>query len=205
MAGKGAKNKNSGGADRRVKLKKNMRWSKLVDLLINFLSILIMLYAGAFAIAKEISWPFILIVAIECPFWIILARKLFWEDKPIVGWIVRGVVLIAGYVFLSISVQHCVYNRCFPSVAKDNFQSNFTENVKTDTMEYQDMGEIATEIKGDYTELKAVISYKNTEDGSTGTEEMTMYFDRLNGKYYESLDELEEYRQQVKDMNLNLK
>lgn len=195
---------NSPRIDRRELLKKNMRWSRLVELIINFMSIIIMVMAAAFAVAREISWPFVIIVALECPLWVILAKKFFWEDKPFIAWGVRGALLIIGYVLLSVSVQKCVYNRCHMSVTRQNIQKEFEDKIKDDSMEYQDMGEVSKEIRGDYTELTAVVSYKNLSDSSTGNQEVTLIFDRLNGRYYESVEDMESYRQQIKDMGLNV-
>ncbi len=196
------KKSENGKTDRRELLKKNMRWSRLVELLINFLSILVMVMAGAFAIAREISWPFILIAAVECPLWVIAAKKLFWEDKPVLGWIVRGALLVGGYVLLSVSTRFCVYNRCHPSVTQETFQKQFEEEKESGT-EFQSLGEIESTIKGDYTELKTVAFYKNTGDGSAGERELTLYFDRRNGRYYGSVEDMEKYRQQVRDMGIH--
>ncbi len=181
------------------KQNKNLRWSKLVDLIVNFFSVIVMLYAVALAIAREVSWPFIVIAAVVCPLWIIAARKLFWQEKPIVSWCVRGVILIGCYVFLGVCIRHFPYNRCHPVVARDNFQKNFENNIRTDEMEYQGMEEISKKIVGDYMELTTIISYQ-MPDGTIQTREMTMYFDRLNGKYYGTKEEMDEYRKKIREL-----
>lgn len=173
-------------------MKDKKRWGKLVETFINFFSIVVMLFAFAFAVAREVSWPFIIIVALECPLWVILAKKFFWEDKPWVSWIVRGVILIGGYLALSICVSKLPYNRCYHSVAKQYFQENFESNFKKDGMSYVDTGDISTQVIGDYSKLTAVVSY--TEDGTQKDQTMTIYFDRFDGKYYKDFDDLKTYR-----------
>ena len=190
--------------NRRERLKKDMRWGKLVDLILNFMSIIITLYAVALAMVREIAWPFIVIAAVVCPLWVILAKKLFWQDKQVMAWIIRGAIVLGGYVLLSVSVSYCRYNRCIPVVAEENFRTQFEEQTKDKKWEYVGLNEMSQNIKGDFTELTAVISYKD-DKGAENTIEETLYFDRLNGRYYKSEANLKAYREELKKLGVTSK
>ena len=190
-----------GPVNKRERLKKDMRWSKLVDLILNFMSIIITLYAVALAMVREIAWPFIVIAAVVCPLWVILAKRLFWQDKQVLAWVVRGAIVLGGYVLLSVSVRYCRYNRCIPVVAEENFRNYFTEQNEEKKLEYVRMDGLSQNIMGDFTELTAVIVYKDSSS-TENTTEMKLYFDRLNGRYYESEEKLKAYREQIRQLGV---
>lgn len=175
--------------DKRIQL-----LGKIGTILADFIGIIVMLMALAFAFARENPVLFVILAAVVCPLWYKVVQKYWLRERPVVSALIRAVILIAGYLLLTKAISWFPYNRCYDSVAKENFQKSFEEINKDAGYTFDEVGDITKKEMWDYMKLTAVVSYKD-KDGQTGSQDMLLYFDRLDGKYYKDFDALKEYRQ----------
>jgi hypothetical protein len=169
---------------------------KIMSGLVGIFSTVIMLFAIMLAIVRETMWPFLIVVALECPLWHWLLRKYILKDKMLMLWLIRGFAVIAGCIFLVFANNKFRYYTCFDVVIEDRVSTQYEENIKTDTTELIDITNIQKELVSDYYKVQGTVNYKDTESGETKSEDVVLYFDRNNGQYFASLENMQKYREQ---------
>lgn len=173
--------------------KRMMLLGKIGTILADFIGIVVMLMALAFAFARENPLLFVVVATVVCPLWYKVVKKHWLSERPVVSALVRGVILIGGYLLLTMAIRWNPYNRCYNSVAKETFQQRFDELNKEEGYTFEEVGDINKKEMWDYLKLTASVSYRDTE-GVSGKQEIVLYFDRLDGRYYEDFAAMREYR-----------
>lgn len=171
---------------------------KIGTILADFIGIIVMLMALAFAFARENPVIFVALAALVCPLWYKVVQKSWLKEKPVVSAIIRAVIIIGGYLLLTQAIRWNPYNRCHDSVARERFQQQFEEINKDKGYQFGEVGDIAQKEMWDYLKLTAPVSYKDPS-GTAGSQDMTLYFDRVDGKFYKDFEEMKEYRKEYRE------
>ena len=166
---------------------------KIGTILADFVGIIVMLMALAFAFARENPVVFVVLAALVCPLWYKVVQKYWFREKPMVSALVRFVILVGGYILLTQAIKWNPYNRCHESVAKEKFQQHFEEVNADNGYTFGEVGTIAQKEMWDYLKLTAPVSYTD-KSGEKGSQEIILYFDRVDGKFYENFEKMKEYR-----------
>lgn len=168
---------------------------KIMSGLVGIFSSVVMLFAIMFAMVRETIWPFITVAALTCPLWHWLLRKYILKEKLLALWLIRGGAVMAGCILLVFSNRWFPYYKCMDAMIEDRMNTQYEEQIKTDTTELTDVTDIHKEQVADYYKIKAVINYNDTGSGEKKSREMELYFDRFNGQYFANFDNLRKYRQ----------
>ena len=166
---------------------------KIGTILADFVGIIVMLMALAFAFARENPVVLVVLAALVCPLWYKVVQKYWFREKPMVSALVRFVILVGGYILLTQAIKWNPYNRCHESVAKEKFQQHFEEVNADNGYTFGEVGTIAQKEMWDYLKLTAPVSYTD-KSGEKGSQEIILYFDRVDGKFYENFEKMKEYR-----------
>lgn len=168
---------------------------KIMSGLVGVFSTVVMLFAIMFAMVRETIWPFITAAALTCPLWHWLLRKYILKEKLLPLWLIRGGAVMAGCIFLVLSNRWFPYYTCMDTMIEDRMKTQYEELIKTDTTELIDVTGIQKEQVADYYKIQAVVNYKDTASGEKKSQDMELYFDRFNGQYFASFDNMRKYRQ----------
>lgn len=171
---------------------------KIGTILADFIGIIVMLMALAFAFARENPIIFVVLATLVCPLWYKVVQKYWFKEKPAVSALVRFVILVGGYILLTQAIKWNPYNRCHESVAKEKFQQHFQDVNADNGYTFGEVGAIAEKEMWDYLKLTAPITYTD-KSGEKKSQEITLYFDRVDGKFYENFDKLREYRKAYRE------
>lgn len=171
---------------------------KIGTILADFVGIIVMLMAVAFAFARENPVIFVVLAALVCPLWYKVVQKAWLKEKPVVSAIIRAVIIIGGYLLLTQAIKWNPYNRCHDSVAREKFQQHFEEMNSEKGYQFGEVGDIAQKEMWDYLKLTAPVSYKD-KSGTTASQDMTIYFDRVDGKFYKDFEAMKEYRKEYRE------
>lgn len=171
---------------------------KIGTILADFVGIIVMLMALAFAFARENPVIFVVLAAVVCPLWYKVIQKYWFREKPVVSALVRAVILIGGYLLLTQAIKWNPYNRCHESVARDSFERRFEEINQDQGYTVGEVGDIEQKEMWDYMKLTAPVSYKDKE-GKQESQEIVLYFDRLDGKFYKDFESLRKYRKEYRE------
>lgn len=168
---------------------------KIMSGLVGVFSTVVMLFAIMFAMVRETIWPFITVAALTCPLWHWLLRKYILKEKLLPLWLIRGGAVMAGCILLVLSNRWFPYYTCLDTMIEDRMKTQYEELIKTDTTELIDVTGIQKEQIADYYKIQAVVNYKDTASGEKKSQDMELYFDRFNGQYFASFDNMRKYRQ----------
>jgi hypothetical protein len=171
---------------------------KIGTILADFIGIIVMLMAVAFAFARENPAIFVVLAAFVCPLWYKVVQKSWLKEKPIVSVLIRAVIIIGGYFLLTQAIKWNPYNRCHESVAREKYQQHFEKTYADKGYKFGEVGEIAKKEMWDYLKLTAPVSYKD-ESGKDTTQDITLYFDRVDGKFYKDFAGMQEYRKSYRE------
>lgn len=166
---------------------------KIGTILADFIGIIVMLMAVAFAFARENPVIFVVLAAIVCPLWYKVVQKSWLKEKPIVSVVLRAVILIGGYFLLTQAIKWNPYNRCHDSVAREKFQQHFEQTYSDKGYKFGEVGAITQKEMWDYLKLTAPVSYKD-QSGKDASQDITLYFDRVDGKFYKDFEAMRKYR-----------
>lgn len=166
---------------------------KIGTILADFIGIIVMLMALAFAFARENPIIFVALAALVCPLWYKVVQKYWLREKPVVSALVRFTIIVGGYILLTQAIKWNPYNRCHTSVAREKFQQHFQDIHAESGYTFGEVGNIAEKEMWDYLKLTAPVSYQD-KSGEKGSQEITLYFDRVDGKFYADFEKMREYR-----------
>jgi hypothetical protein len=167
---------------------------KIMSGLVGIFSTVIMLFAIMLSMVREAMWPFLVVTALTCPLWHWLLRKFILKDHLVKLWIIRGTAVLAGCIFLVFANSRFKYYKCYDIMISDRVSTQYEETIKTDTTELIDITDIKKEQVTDYYKVQGTVNYKDTESGEKKSQDVILYFDRNNGQYFASLENMQEYR-----------
>ena len=122
---------------------------KIGTILADFIGIIVMLMALAFAFARENPIIFVALAALVCPLWYKVVQKYWLREKPVVSALVRFTIIVGGYILLTQAIKWNPYNRCHTSVAREKFQQHFQDIHAESGYTFGEVGNIAEKEMGD--------------------------------------------------------
>lgn len=173
---------------------------KIFSGLVGVFSSVVMLFAIMFAMVRESMWPFLLVAALTCPLWHWALRKYVLKEQLLKLWIIRGSAVIIGCIFLVFANARFPFYSCRDIMIVDRMNTLYETEIKKDTTELIDVTGIQKSLQGDFYKIDATIHYKDTKTGEKMSVDRELYFDRYNGQYFASLENLKKYRVEKKKM-----
>lgn len=149
-----------------------------------------------FAVVYETSLPFIFSGILSCPviYWYI--RKRVGEERRKILWLIRGVLLFVGALIWFWSIGLFPYTRCYEFLVKQEAKQYYKEHIEKEGSEFQEIRSITKQESGDYLKIYVTLVYIDGESAKKMEQELILYFDRFNGKYYNDFDAMVDYRNQ---------
>lgn len=174
-----------------------MRKEKLLkvgNVLLNIYGFLLFFMCVVTAVRKENAVPPILLALFVCPcsYWFL--RRKWGERRPVLIRVIRGVVLGLAFFALVFVMFATPFFRCFNFAVSREAKEYFQQHIQTDEIEYKEVTGIRKTPYMDYQEVTAVIKYEDRHTHQTMQREIVLYFDRYENKYFETFEEMRQYR-----------
>lgn len=175
---------------------KKEKFLKAGNMLLNIYGFLLFFMCVFIAVRKENAVPPILLALFVCPcsYWFL--RRKWGERRPVLIRVVRGVVLgLAFFVFLFV-IWVTPYFRCFNFAVSREAKEYFQQHIQTDEIEYKEVTGIRKMAHMDYQEVTATIKYEDRHTHQTMQREIVLYFDQCQNKFFETFEEMRQYRRE---------
>lgn len=145
----------------------------------------------------------LVLAAVFCPcsYWFL--RKKLGERRPVAVRVVRGVVLALSPFAIGFILLAAPFYRCFDFSISNQAEKYFEKHMKTDATEYKGVRAIKKPAYRDYREITATVEYEDRESGQVMQEDVTMYFGQFEGMYFETFEELRQYRRECAETSLH--
>lgn len=172
---------------------------KIGNVILNVYGFMLFFMCIYIAVRRENSIPAVILAMIVCPcsYWFL--RKKWGEHRRAIVWLVRGVVAGLGPIALGFVVMAAPYIRCFDFSISSQAKEYFEKHIKTDEIEYKEVSAIQKPEYRDYREVTATVNYEDRKTGQTMQKDVTMYFDRIEGMYFNTFEEMRQYRREHAD------
>lgn len=175
---------------------KKERLLKVGNMILNLYGFFLFSMCVFVAIRKENAIPPILLAVLVCPcsYWFL--RKKWRARKPVLIRVIRGVVLGFGLLAFVFVLFLTPYFRCFNFAVSREAKEYFQQHIQTDEIEYKEVTGIRKTPYMDYQEVTAAIKYEDRHTHQTMQREIVLYFDRYENKYFETFEEMRQYRRE---------
>lgn len=176
-----------------------MRKEKLLkvgNIILNVYGFILCFMCIVVAIRKENAIFPVLLAVLVCPcsYWFL--RKKWGERKPILTRIIRGIVLGLSLLAFGFVLLATPYFRCFSFAVTREAKEYFQQHIQTDEIEYKEVSRIRKMEYGDYQEVTATVEYEDRHTHQTMQRDIILYFDRYDNIYFETFEEMRQYRKE---------
>lgn len=176
-----------------------MRKEKLLkvgNIILNVYGFILCFMCIVVAIRKENAIFPVLLAVLVCPcsYWFL--RKKWGERKPILTRIIRGIVLGLSLLAFGFVLLATPYFRCFSFAVTREAKEYFHQHIQTDEIEYKEVSRIRKTEYGDYQEVTATVEYEDRHTHQTMQRDIILYFDRYDNIYFETFEEMRQYRKE---------
>lgn len=142
------------------------------------------------------TWVGMALAVLVCPGTYYLLHKKFGANHRIMVLAFRGVTLGIGLIALILTYLANPFYRCLDFSVVNQAEEYFNTNIGTDQMEYKSVSSIKKPEHGDYRIVTAMVEYEDRHTKQTMQQEIRWYFDRLVGRYFNSFEEMRQYRRE---------
>ncbi len=169
---------------------------KIGNGVLNVCGFLLCINSLGFAIVSDTAIPFILSAILGCPviYWYIRRKAGMERCKRL--WAIRaGLLFASGFVWF-LSIGFFPYARCYNFLVKQEARMYYDQKIAVEGSEFQEVRSITKQEMGDYLKIYVTMVYVDGESAKKMEQELILYFDRFNGKYYNDFDAMVGYRNQ---------
>lgn len=147
-------------------------------------------------ITREHTWMGMILAVLICPGTYYVLRRKFRASHPIWLGVFRGITLGFAPIAMGFILMMNPYYRCFDFSVTSQAKEYFNEHIRTDQIEYRSVSSIQKPEHADYRIVTAMIEYEDRQTKQKMHQEVTLYFDRINGDYFNSFEEMRQYRRE---------
>ena len=176
---------------------------KMGSILLNIYGFLLFIMCVITVVKKENALPAILLAVLVCPCSYWYARKKWGERRPVLIRVIRGVILSSGCFVLGFILMDAPYFRCFNYEISSFSKEYFEKHIQTDELTYKEVSNIRKTEYGDYQEIAARIQYEARHTHQAMQRDIILYFDRMQNRYFETFEEMRQYRKEDPPMLLS--
>lgn len=147
-------------------------------------------------ITREHTWMGMILAVLICPGTYYVLRRKFRASHPVRLGVFRGITLGFAPIAMGCIFMMNPYYRCFDFSVTSQAKEYFNEHIRTDQIEYRSVSSIQKPEHADYRIVTAMIEYEDRQTKQKMHQEVTLYFDRINGEYFNSFEEMRQYRRE---------
>lgn len=166
-------------------------------------NVILYMYASVLFIAAitivirfDNTWVGMALAVLVCPGTYYLLHKKFSANHRIMVWVFRGVTLGTGLIAILLTVLANPFYRCLDFSIVNQAEEYFDANNGTGQLEYRSVSSIKKPEHGDYRIVTAMVEYEDRHTKQKMQQEASWYFDRLTGRFFNSFEEMRQYRRE---------
>lgn len=142
------------------------------------------------------TWVGMALAVLVCPGTYYLLHKKFSANHRIMVWVFRGVTLGTGLIAILLTFFANPFYRCLDFSIVNQAEEYFDANNGTGQLEYRSVSSIKKPEHGDYRIVTAMVECEDRHTKQTMKQELCWYFDRLIGRFFNSFEEMRQYRRE---------
>lgn len=169
---------------------------KIGNIILYMYASLLFIMAITIVIRFDNAWAGMVLAVLVCPGTYYMLHKKFSVNHRIMVRVFRGVTLGSGLIVLILTFVANPFYRCFDFAVMSQAEEYFNTRIGTEQMEYKSVSSIKKPEHGDYRIVTAMVEYEDRHTKQKMQQEASWYFDRLTGRFFNSFEEMRQYRRE---------